>query len=109
MKFLISESKLESILFSYLGNMNLIIKETSDNYYFLRGENNWKSEIRVVKYFGHCYLYYNFVKEISEFFSIPFDETKKIIEKYVEEKLNIKLRGTFVKGTMEFNSMVVRK
>ena len=108
MKFLISESKLGSILFSYLDNMNLTIKETSDNYYFLRGEDNWKSEIRVVKYFGHCYLSYDFVKEISDFFSIKFDETEKIIGKYVEKKLNVEPRLMVVKGRMEIPTMIVR-
>ena len=94
MKFIITENKLDSIIFNHLDNKNFIIKETPDNYYFLRNEDDIYSTIRVVKINGNCLIILDLVEELEQFFSIDYRYSKTVIKKYVEDSLNITVHFT---------------
>ena len=93
MKFLITENKIEQVVFKYLDNKNFIIKETDKNYYFLENENDEYAQIRVRKYDMFCFIYHKLSEEIKSFFSLETLMVKSVLTKYVENTLNIKVSG----------------
>ena len=68
MKFIITESKLENIIFKYLDNQDFVKIDKGENIYFVNSEGDWAAEIRFNKSDGRCYINYNLVEEISSFF-----------------------------------------
>ena len=94
MKFIITESKFEQIVFKYLDNQDFI-KIEKDNYiYFLNSTDYKYAEIRYDKNDGRCFIYIDLVAEISSFFSIESHDSKKIIGKWVENTLQMKVSKT---------------
>ena len=107
MKFIITENKLDGIIFNYLDNKNFIIKETPYDYYFLENENDEFLQIRVKKSDMECYLFYVLTKEIKSLFSINRLKTKDILTRYVENTLNIKVSYTYMDGSL--NILMLKK
>jgi len=95
MKFEISNSKLEQVIFKYLDNKNFIIKETSDSYYFLENERDEFAKFKIKKNDEVCFIYYKLTDEIESFFSIEYPMVKEVLTRYVENVLNIKVSKTF--------------
>ena len=69
MKYKITDSKLESVIFLYLDNQDFIPIEKGDNIYFANSEGDEYSQIRYDKDDGWCYVHSKLVDEISRFFS----------------------------------------
>ena len=89
MKFLITENKLNNLIFLYLDNKDFFIRETPTNYYFLEdSKNNMFASINVRKKDNICFIYPGLVEEISVFFSISSEMSTDIILNYAESKLN---------------------
>jgi len=89
MKFLITENKLNNLIFIYLDNKDFFIRETPTNYYFLEdSKNNMFASINVRKKDNICFIYPGLVEEISVFFSISSEMSTDIILNYAESKLN---------------------
>ena len=97
MKFLITENKLEQIVFRYLDNKNFTIKETVNEYYFLENKDDRFAQILVTKKDKECFIYIQLFDEISPFFSLGTIETAQIITRYVEKTLNFELDDTFIR------------
>ena len=96
MKFKISNSKLEQVVFRYLDNKNFIIKETSDSYYFLENERDEHAQFKIKKNNKYCFIYYKLTEEIKSFFSIEYPMVKDVLTRYVENVLNIKVSNTCI-------------
>ena len=94
MKFLITENKLEQIVFKYLDNQDFIKIERIDNVYFLNHERDGFAQIRYDKDDGTCYINYDLNKEISSFFSLENFKARILIGQWVENTLQMKVSNT---------------
>lgn len=96
MKFLITENKLNNLIFIYLDNKDFIIRETQTNYYFLEDiKNDMFASINVRKKDNICFIYPGLVQDVSIFFTISSDMSVDSIIKYTENKLKEKFEKTF--------------
>ena len=94
MKFLITENKLEQIVFKYLDNQDFVKIERGDSVYFLNHEGDEIAQIRYDKYDGTCYINYNLIREISSFFSLENFKSRILIGQWVENTLQMKVSNT---------------
>lgn len=96
MKFLITENKLNNLIFIYLDNKDFFIRETPTNYYFLEdSKNNMFASINVRKKDSICFIFPGLVQDVSIFFTISSDMSVDSIIKYTENKLKEKFEKTF--------------
>lgn len=94
MKFIITESKMEQVVFNYLDNQDFIKVENKDSVYFLNSTDDKSTKIRYDKNDGWCNVNYNLVKEISSFFSLDNPDSKNLIGKWVEYTLQMRVTNT---------------
>ena len=96
MKYLITESKLDKVIFRYLTNQNFIQIERHNRIYFVISENDQHAKIRYNKNDGRCYINYNLVTEISNFFSLQRSESEDVIGRWVENTLQMKVTNPHI-------------
>ena len=94
MKFLITESKLENIIFKYLDNQDFVKIDKGENIYFVNSEGDKFAKIRFNKNNGWCYINYNLIQEISSFFSMKESDSEQVIGRWVESTLQMKVSNT---------------
>ncbi len=94
MKFSITESKLNKVIFNYLNLKHFIKKEINDRIYFLYNIDDEYAQIRYDKNDGLCFIYYKLIEEISLFFSLQFSDSKQVIGKWVEDTLQMEVTYT---------------
>ena len=99
MKYLITESQFDKVIFKYLDNQDFIQIEQNNRIYFVNSEEDEDSQIRFDKEDGWCYIYYKLIEEISAFFSMEESESQKVIGRWVENTLQMK-----VTNAIEFSS-----
>ena len=91
MKYLITESKLDSIILQYLDNQDFIWFKNRESIYFVNSEEDEYAQIRYDKRNGLCIIHYKFVNEISSFFSLQRSDSEEIIGRWVENTLQTKV------------------
>jgi hypothetical protein len=92
MKYLITESQFDNIIFKYLDNQDFIqIESGYDMIYFANSENDQTAQIKYDKDTGKCYIYYKLIEEISSFFSLRDIDSQQVIGKWVENTLQIRV------------------
>jgi len=96
MKYKITDNKLESVIFLYLDNQDFIPIEKGDNIYFANSEGDEYAQIRYNKDDGWCYIHYKLVDEISSFFSLEESDSEKVIGRWVENVLQMKVTDTIL-------------
>ena len=94
MKYLITESQFDKLIFKYLDNQDFIQIDMNDSIYFVNSEGDEYSQIRYDKKNGWCVIYYELVDEISSFFSMEYSDSKQVIGKWVEDSLQMKVTET---------------
>ena len=94
MKYLITESQFDKIIFKYLDNQDFIQIDMNDSIYFVNSEGDEYAQIRYDKKNGWCVIYYELVDEISSFFSMEYSDSKQVIGKWVEDSLQMKVTET---------------
>ena len=94
MKLVITESQIDNIIFQYLDNQDFIIIDTNGSIYFVNSESDEDAEVRYNKDDGWCYIYYKLVEEISTFFSLQDSDSRKVIGRWVENTLQMKVTNT---------------
>ena len=94
MKYLITESKLNDIVFKYLDNQDFIQIEKDDRIYFVNSESDEDAQIRFDKEDGWCGVYYKLIYEISAFFSLQESDSEQVIGRWVENTLQMKVTNT---------------
>jgi hypothetical protein len=94
MKYLITESQLDRVIFKYLDNQDFIQIEKNDKIYFVNSEDDEYGQIRYDKDDGWCYIYYELIHEISSFFSLDETDSKEIIGRWVEDTYQMKVTYT---------------
>ena len=97
MKYLITESQFDKVIFRYLNNQDLIQIVKGNRIYFVNSENDQYAQIRYDKVNGWCYIKESLIKEISSFFSLQESNSKQVISRWVEDTLQMKVTYTPIK------------
>jgi hypothetical protein len=100
MKYLITESKLNIVIFKYLDNQDFIKIEKGNKVYFVNSNNDEYAQIKYDKNDGWCFIYYELIDEISSFFSIGKSDSKEVIGRWVESTLQMKVLYTSELGSI---------
>ena len=61
MKYLITESQFDKVIFKYLDNQDFIRIDKGERIYFVNSEGNEYAQIRFDKKNGFCYIYYKLI------------------------------------------------
>ena len=93
MKFIITESKMEQIVFKYLDNQDFIVKGNKHSVRFLNSEDDVDGLIDYSNVSKMCYFQKELVDEITDFFSIEKVTAGDIIAKWVSNRLNVPVVG----------------
>ena len=96
MKYLITESQLDKIIFRYLDNQDFIRIERKDRIYFVNSEGDDYAQIRYDKKDGWCGIHYELVNEISSFFSLEKYDSIDGIGRWVENTLQMRVNNTIL-------------
>jgi hypothetical protein len=117
MKYLITESKLDSVILQYLDNQDFLIynnKKKKNNYiYFLNSESDGMSQISVYvnNAFGvvknWVFVNYDLIEELCEFFSIDKLDSLDIIRVWVSNTLNIKVGKIMDSSGEHYHRLIV--
>ena len=94
MKYLITESQLDRMIFKYLNNQDFIQIVKGNRIYFVNSEGDEYAQIRYDEEDGWCYIDFDLITEISSFFSLERSDSEKIIGRWVENTLQMKVRRT---------------
>ena len=95
MKFSITESKLNKVIFNYLNLKHFVKKEIKDRIYFINNIDDEYAKIRYDKNDGWCFIYYELIEEISLFFSLQRFDSEQVIGKWVEDTLQMEVKNTY--------------
>jgi hypothetical protein len=95
MKYIITESQIDNVIFKYLNLKRFIPIEKGDKIYFANSEGDEYAQIRYDKDDGWCYIYWKLIGEISRFFSLERNDSKEVIGRWVENTLQMKVTDTF--------------
>ena len=94
MKYLITESQFDKVVFKYLDNQDFIQIKKDDRIYFVNSETDKDAQIRFDKDDGWCFIYYELINEISAFFSLQRSDSEKVIGRWVKNTLQMKVTNT---------------
>ena len=94
MKYIITESQIDKVIFSYLNNQDFIKIDMNDSIYFVNSEGDKHAQIRFDKDDGWCGIYYKLIEEISSFFSLQESDSEDVIGRWVENTLQMKVTNT---------------
>ena len=99
MKYLITESQIDKVIFKYLDNQDFIkINKKINNeelIYFANSEGDEYAQITYDKKNGFCYIFYEIIDEISSFFSLQTSDSQEVIGRWVENTLQMKVSDTW--------------
>ena len=98
MKYKITDSQLESVIFLYLDNQDFIQIKRGNKIYFVNSENDEYDEYAQIRYDksdGWCGIYYELIDEISRFFSLGEFDSEKVITRWVENTLQMRVTNTY--------------
>jgi hypothetical protein len=94
MKYLITESKLNKVIFRYLDNQDFIQIKRGNTIYFVNSEGDEYAQIKYDKDNGWCYIYHKLINEISSFFSLELTDSEQVIGRWVENTLQVMVTNT---------------
>ena len=94
MKYLITESQLDKVIFRYLDNQDFIKIKKNNKIYFINSEGDEYAQIRYDKSDGWCGVKKDLMDEISTFFSLKESDSKEVIGRWVENTLQMKVKQT---------------
>ena len=94
MKYLITESQRDNIIFKYLDNQDFIVTGNETSLFFINSESDKLAQIRYDEDSEVCFINIDLNKEISSFFSLGRDESQKVISRWVENTLKMKVTTT---------------
>ena len=105
MKYLITESQIDNIIFQYLDNQDFIRIDKGERIYFVNSEGDKYAQIIYDKEAGWCGIYYKLVDEISRFFSLQEDSSEEVIGRWVENTLQMK--ATYTNSQLQYFDFLV--
>ena len=90
----ISKSESDNPVFEYLDNQDFIQIKEQNRVYFVNSDNDEYAQIRFDKKTGWCGISDDLIKEISSFFSLQISDSKKVISRWVEFTLQMRVTST---------------
>ena len=105
MKYLITESQFDKVVFKYLDNQDFIIKKPFNKSFginniihFLNSESDLRTDSLINFYRdGDCWINHELIDEIATFFSLDFNDSKYVIARWVEHTLDEKVQEVHVR------------
>lgn len=98
MKYLITESQIDRLIFKYLDNQDFIQIKRDLLTYFVNSEDDEYAQIKNGN-FG-CVISPELVEEISSFFSLNKSDSESSIGRWVGNTLQMKVNNTTTVGLM---------
>jgi hypothetical protein len=96
MKYLITESQLDRVIFIYLNNQDFIQIDKDKSIYFINSEGDEYTQIIYNKNDGSCGIYYKLIDEIFSFFSLDESDSEQVIGRWVENTLQVRVTNTAI-------------
>ena len=90
MKYLITESQFDKVIFKYLDNQDFIQVEDKDTIYFVNSEGDKYCQIRYDMSDNFSFMNYELVDDISSLFSLSDSDSEKIIVRWIGDTLQVK-------------------
>ena len=90
MKYLITESQFDNIVFKYLDNQDFVVIKMKNRLYYVNSEGDEYAQVRYHPKDRWCTIHYDLVDEVSKFFSLNYEDSINVINKWIENKLGIK-------------------
>jgi len=105
MKFLITESQFDKVVFKYLDNQDFIIRKStktsfgvSNITHFLNSSGDLAADSLINFYRdGDCWINAELIDEVAKFFSMDFNDSKYVIGRWVEHTLDEKVQEVHVR------------
>ena len=94
MKYLITESQIDNVIFKYLDNQDFIQINFDEKIYFVNSVNDVYAQIKYDKNDNWCYVHYKLIEEISTYFSMSHYDSEPVIGRWVENRLQMKVTNT---------------
>ena len=94
MKYLITESQFDKVIFRYLNNQDFIQIKKNNFIYFVNSEGDEYAQIRYNEDSEVCFINIDLVKEISSFFSLELSDSKEVIGMWVENTIQMRVTHT---------------
>ena len=88
------DKDLERVIFSYLDGQDFIVTGNDTSLFFINSESDEYAQIRYDEDSELCFINIDLNKEISSFFSLGRDESQKVISRWVENTLKMKVTTT---------------
>ena len=90
MKFLITESQFDNIVFKYLDNQDFVVIKMKNRLYYVNSEGDEYAQVRYHPKDRWCTIHYDLVDEVSKFFYLDYGDSINVINRWIENKLGIK-------------------
>jgi hypothetical protein len=105
MKYLVTESQIDKVIFKYLDNQDFIIRNStktsfgvSNIIHFLKSESSFRADSLINFYRdGECFINFELIDEIAKFFSMDFNDSKYVIGRWVEHTLDERVKEVHVR------------
>ena len=94
MKYLITESQIDRMVFKYLDSQDFIVKGNDTSLFFINSEDDDLAQIRYDEDDEFCYINIDLNKEVSSMFSLGRDTSQEVISRWVENTLQMKVTKT---------------
>ncbi len=91
MKYLITESQINKLIFTYLDNQDFIKFEKDNFIYFVNSEGDNYAQIKYDISDKWCMINYELIDEINSFFSTDTTTSRNLITQWFENTLQISL------------------
>ena len=100
MKYLIKESQLNNIIFDYLDSQKFFALKDAGDIYLYPSETHWREHLSYAiiafhRKYDDCLVGCDLITEISEFFSIPLEDSLDIVSKWVESRYEIEIKSSY--------------
>jgi hypothetical protein len=99
MKYLITESQIDKVVFKYLDNQDFVKDATSKEIFFLNSINDEQGIMVFDKKKGMLYISFELVNEIAEFFSIHNVHSSNLITDWAQGNIDQRIRLNYIAAT----------
>ena len=92
MKYLITESQRDNVIFRYLDKQNFNIVERGASIYFVHSDDDGFARIKYGGKHGNnelCFIFIGLIGKVSSLFSLDRYQSTRIIGQWVKKKLNL--------------------
>jgi len=97
MKYIITESKLENIIFKYLDSKDLYLLSTVNSHHFFYSRKSIDyGQYPIISYDNKnkdCFVSSTFVEDVCSLFSIDPEYSLKVISEWVGNKLDVEIES----------------